>query len=160
MGAGGVGMMAALITCGAADYSASNLSGGLSLAALLGFIVCFAVGFGPIPWLMTSEVFPNHCRGVASAIASNVNWVCCFIITKTFQDLQSSIHSYGAYWFYACFCLLAFLFTVSLVPETKGVSLESIERDFEAGALWQLRLRKPSFMARQQQTTADYQPIT
>jgi len=141
LNAGGVGMLAALVTCGAADYSASNLSG-LSLAALLCFIVSFAVGFGPIPWLMTSEVFPNHCRGVASAIASNVNWICCFIITKTFQDLQTSIHSYGAYWFYACFCLMAFFFTMALVPETKGVSLESIERDFEAGSLWQFRRRR------------------
>jgi len=87
---GGVGMMVALVTCGVADFSTSNLSV-LSLVALLCFIVCFAVGFGPIPWLMTSEVFPNHCRGVASAIASNVNWICCFIITKTFQTFSTCL---------------------------------------------------------------------
>lgn len=141
-------MMAALVVSGVADYLPSNQST-LSLISLLTFIVCFAVGFGPIPWLMTSEVFPNHCRGVASAIASNSNWICCFIVTKTFQDLQTSIHSYGAYWFYACWSLFAFIFTMILVPETKGVSLESIERDFESGSLWQFGRERRASSTRQ-----------
>jgi len=147
---GALGMIASLVTSGVADYLKTDLTI-LSLGSLLSFIVFFAIGFGPIPWLMTSEVFPNHCRGVASAIASNANWICCFIVTKTFQDLESSIHSYGAYWFYAGWNLAAFAFTVSLVPETKGVSLERIERDFEGGSLWQFprwrRLSGRSFSA-------------
>ncbi len=62
--------------------------GYIPLIALVVYVVCFSVGFGPIPWLMMGEVFPARIRGAAASLATAFNWACTFIVTKTFMDLQ------------------------------------------------------------------------
>jgi len=123
--ASGAGMMLSLVATGIADYLPQDLST-LSLVAVVTYIVFFALGFGPICWLLMSEVFPNYAKVAASSISTLVNLLCAFVVTKTFLDLQQSLKSYGCYWFYAGCCLLSIIFVFFLVPETKGVPLEQV----------------------------------
>ncbi|XP_026199472.1 solute carrier family 2, facilitated glucose transporter member 8 [Anabas testudineus] len=102
----------------------------LALASMGVFITGFALGWGPIPWLVMSEIFPVKARGFASAVCVLTNWSMAFIITKTFQDMMSAITSAGTFWLFACVCTLSIIFTMVSIPETKGKTLEQIEATF------------------------------
>ncbi|XP_056408746.1 solute carrier family 2, facilitated glucose transporter member 8 isoform X2 [Hyla sarda] len=91
----------------------------------------FAIGWGPIPWLLMSEIFPLRARGVASGVCVVTNWGCAFLVTKIFHDLLDLLTSYGTFWLFAAFCGLNVLFTVLCVPETKGKTLEQIQSYFQ-----------------------------
>uniref|UniRef100_A0A3Q2G0X0 Solute carrier family 2, facilitated glucose transporter member 8 n=1 Tax=Cyprinodon variegatus TaxID=28743 RepID=A0A3Q2G0X0_CYPVA len=93
-------------------------------------ISCFAIGWGPIPWLIMSEVIPIRVRGFAGAAVVLSNWGMAFIVTKSFQDMMNLLTSAGTFWLFSCMCFLNIIFTVILVPETKGKTLEQIEAIF------------------------------
>lgn len=103
--------------------------GWLPLVSLMVFAAAFSLGFGPIPWLMMGEVFPGKIRGAAAAFATTFNWSCTFLVTKTFTDIIHSIGIYGAFWLFAGILLVGLFFVIFCVPETRGKSLEDIERN-------------------------------
>ncbi|XP_067868514.1 solute carrier family 2, facilitated glucose transporter member 8 isoform X2 [Heterodontus francisci] len=94
----------------------------------------FALGCGPIPWLVMSEIFPVRARGLASGACVIANWLTAFLVTKEFQDLVENITQYGTFWLFSSFCFMNLLFTIFFVPETKGKTLEQIEAHFKATA--------------------------
>eukprot|EP00064_Thunnus_orientalis_P016550 superscaffoldBa00003311_g16616 len=102
----------------------------LALASMAIFITGFALGWGPIPWLIMSEIFPLKVRGFASAVCVLTNWSMAFIVTKTFQDMMILLTSAGTFWLFASMCTLNVIFTIALIPETKGKTLEQIEAIF------------------------------
>ena len=102
----------------------------ITLISLCLFITGFSFGLGPIPWLIMSEIFPTKVRGVASGVATQVNWLCAFIVIKFYDNMETSMHSYGAYWFFAGFCLLTVVYVFIFLPETKGKTLEEVEELF------------------------------
>ncbi|XP_047238487.1 solute carrier family 2, facilitated glucose transporter member 8 [Girardinichthys multiradiatus] len=102
----------------------------LALASMAIFIAGFAIGWGPIPWLIMSEVIPVRVRGFAGAAVVLSNWGMAFVVTKSFQDMMDLLTSAGTFWLFACMCALNIIFTVILVPETKGKTLEQIESIF------------------------------
>lgn len=102
----------------------------LALTSMGLFISGFAIGWGPIPWLVMSEIFPTKVRGIASSVCVLTNWGTAFIITKTFQDLKALITSAGTFWLFSGLCALNVLFTIFFVPETKGKTLEQIQARF------------------------------
>ena len=131
--AGLAGMIASLVVVGAAQRFGSTL--GVvsdSLAPItVGFIglyiVCFAFSLGPIVWLMISEIFPNQARARAAAISTAANWMANFLVSLSFPILQASMGP--SLWFlYAAMGIVAFVFIVGYVPETRGKSLEDISR--------------------------------
>lgn len=63
--------------------------GWLPLASLMGYVLCFSLGFGPIPWLMMGEILPAKIRGSAASVATGFNWTCTFTITTTFKYIIS-----------------------------------------------------------------------
>ncbi|XP_077864167.1 solute carrier family 2, facilitated glucose transporter member 8-like [Saccoglossus kowalevskii] len=109
--------------------SGNDLSG-LSLSSMIVYIISFSLGWGAIPWLIMSEIFPSRARGAASGIATLVNWTCAFIVTLTFSDMMDSLTEQGTFWFFGGVCFVATLFVVIFVPETKGRTLEEIEARF------------------------------
>lgn len=102
----------------------------LALASMAIFIAGFAIGWGPIPWLIMSEVIPIRVRGFAGAAVVLSNWGMAFVVTKSFQDMMTLLTSAGTFWLFAGMCALNVVFTIFFVPETKGKTLEQIEAIF------------------------------
>ena len=84
---------------------------------------------GPIAWVLLSEIFPNAVRGVAMAVCTGALWVASFLLTYTFPFLNSGLGTGGTFLLYTFICLLGFLFTLKYIPETKGKSLEDLEKE-------------------------------
>ncbi|XP_042206693.1 facilitated trehalose transporter Tret1-like isoform X2 [Homarus americanus] len=111
------------------DWAVLNL-GWLPLVSFIVFVTAFSIGYGPIPWLMMGELFSLNVRGVASSIASMVNWTISFFITLIYEPMQVAIGPYGIYWFFAGCCFINFIFCILVVPETKGKTLQEITAHF------------------------------
>ncbi|XP_006834848.1 PREDICTED: solute carrier family 2, facilitated glucose transporter member 8 [Chrysochloris asiatica] len=103
----------------------------LAVGSMCIFIAGFALGWGPIPWLLMSEIFPLHVKGVATGVCVLTNWLMAFLVTKEFSSLMELLRPYGAFWLASAFCCFSILFTVFCVPETKGKTLEQITAQFE-----------------------------
>jgi MFS family permease len=112
--------------------------GWLALASLLFYIFGFAIGLGPVFWLMISEIFPLQMRGPAMAVCSMFNWGFNFLISYTFLTLTDVITKSGTFWLYAGFGVAALVFFATVVPETKGRTLEEIQDDIGSDADQQL----------------------
>jgi sugar porter (SP) family MFS transporter len=106
--------------------------GWFALACLLFYIFGFAIGLGPVFWLMISEIFPLQMRGPAMAVCTMFNWGFNFAISYTFLTLTDAISKAGTFWLYAFFGICALVFFITVVPETKERSLEQIQSDLGA----------------------------
>lgn len=108
--------------------------GVIAMVSMLGYVACFAFSWGPITWVLLSELFPNKIRGGAMAIAVAAQWIANLVISWTFPIMNSSteltrLFNHGfAYWIYGFMGLLAAWFVWKMVPETKGKTLEQIEK--------------------------------
>jgi sugar porter (SP) family MFS transporter len=109
-------------------------AGWFALACLLVYIAGFAIGLGPVFWLMISEIFPLQMRGPAMAVCTMFNWGFNFLIAYTFLSLTTAITKQGTFWLYAFFAICAVVFFVTVVPETKDRSLEEIQADLGSDA--------------------------
>nr|CAD7588282.1 unnamed protein product [Timema genevievae] len=106
----------------------SNI-GWLPLVSVCLFIVMFSFGYGPIPWLMVGELFPNQIKGTASSIACLLNWFLSFLVTKFFSDMVTAFGIYTTFWIFSAISCLGTIFVFFIVPETKGKSLEEIQKE-------------------------------
>jgi MFS family permease len=106
----------------------------LALVSLIVYIAGFAVGLGPVFWLMISEIFPLQMRGPAMAVCTMFNWGFNFLVSYTFLSLVGVATKAGAFWVYAFLGVCALVFFASVVPETKDRSLEQIQNDLGADA--------------------------
>ncbi|XP_044020908.1 facilitated trehalose transporter Tret1-like isoform X2 [Aphidius gifuensis] len=102
--------------------------GWVPLTSLVIFVIGFSLGFGPIPWLMMGEILPASIRGPAASVATAFNWFIVFTVTKTFQDTMSAIGAGPTFWIFGAICCVALIFVIIWVPETRGRSLEEIEK--------------------------------
>jgi sugar porter (SP) family MFS transporter len=103
--------------------------GGLPLLIFtLAAIGCYAMSLAPVTWVLISEIFPNRIRGAAVSIAVSALWIASFILTFTFPVILHTIGSDATFWLYALICFAGFAFIWRRVPETKGRTLEQIER--------------------------------
>jgi sugar porter (SP) family MFS transporter len=102
----------------------------LVLGAILVYVASFSVGLGPGVWVVISELFPTRIRGRAMSIATLCLWLACILVTSTFLSLVEAVGSAGAFSIYAAASVLNFLFIWRVMPETKGRSLEEIERSW------------------------------
>lgn len=110
---------------------ASYLSGVKGVAVLilvLLAIATYAMTLAPVTWVILSEIFPNKIRGAAMAAATTALWAACFVLTYTFPLLNRLLDAGGTFWLYALICLLGFGFILKKLPETKGKTLEEIEK--------------------------------
>ncbi|XP_008591554.1 PREDICTED: solute carrier family 2, facilitated glucose transporter member 6 isoform X1 [Galeopterus variegatus] len=103
------------------------------LLATMLFIMGYAMGWGPITWLLMSEILPLRARGMASGLCVLVSWLTAFILTKSFLLVVNASGLQVPFFFFAAVCLVNLLFTGCCVPETKGRSLEQIESFFRTG---------------------------
>lgn len=103
--------------------------GWLPLTSLMLYLLGFSLGFGPIPWLMMGEILPAKIRGPAASICTAFNWLCTFLVTKTFQNILDNIGPHGTFWLFGSICFVGLFFVIVFVPETRGKSLEQIENN-------------------------------
>ena len=123
---GSIGLAINYLLLGSAFFF--QLKGVAVLALVVTAIAIFAMSLGPIVWVILSEIFPNRIRGAAMALATFSLWTACFVLTYTFPLLNKSLGAAGTFWVYSGICLLGFIFIIIKLPETKGKSLEEIEK--------------------------------
>ena len=94
------------------------------------YIVGFAIGFGPLAWTMTAEMFPKEAQGPMSAIATSFNWFLAFIVSAFSQDVEKAINASGLYFLFGAVNTLSIAFVIFLCPETKGKTPEDMKNYF------------------------------
>ena len=111
------------------DYMKSDVSSIsiLPVIALVVFISTYCVGWGPLPWTVMGEMFSSNVKSKASGITVCMCWLLAFFITKFSSNLQDAFGAYTLYWVFMVFCVISVLFTVMILPETKGKSLQQIQ---------------------------------
>lgn len=130
------GMIVTLAAMGIVFLIGPQHAGWFVLICLLVYILSFAIGMGPVFWLMSAEMFPNRLRGSGASIATIGNWGANLLVSITFLTLISVAGKPVTFWIYAFLAVLAFLFCWWLVPETKGKTLERIEAYWKNSRQW------------------------
>jgi len=129
---GALGMAVSMFSLGLAFYFDALGMG--ALLFMLAYVAFFAMSWGPVTWVLLAEIFPNRIRGRAMAIAVAAQWVANYLVSWTFPMLNDNTYlketfNHGfAYWIYGVMGILAALFMWRMVPETKGKTLEEMER--------------------------------
>ena len=149
---GALVMAVSMISLGADFWLGGQ--GMVALVAMLVYTAGFAVSWGPVTWVLLSEIFPNQIRGKAMAVAVAAQWIANYLVSWTFPILDDNPYlvahfKHGfAYWIYGGMSILAALFMWRFVPETKGRSLEQMEKlwhaagqEITAGGIAGLRLQ-------------------
>lgn len=119
-------------------FSAGTFGFG-ALIAVLAYIAGFAFSWGPVTWVLLAEMYPNSIKGKAMGLAVTAQWLTNLVVSWSFKVLDGNSwlvahfnHGF-AYWLYGAMSLLAMLFVIRYVPETKGRTLESVEELWEHG---------------------------
>lgn len=125
--AGGMGVSLAVLS---AVFAAGAATPASVLGLILCYVACFSFGMGPTVWVVIAEMFPTRIRGRAMAVATVALWLACLLITLTFLTLVKTFGAAGAFRIYALLCVFTVWFVWRHTPETKGKSLEEIEREW------------------------------
>lgn len=128
---GALGMAVAMFSLGFVFFTGAT--GYLALACMMVYVASFAVSWGPVTWVLLSEIFPNKIRGRAMSIAVAAQWIANYLVSLTFPMMDDNTYlteqfNHGfAYWVYGGMSILAMLFVWKFIPETKGKTLEEME---------------------------------
>ncbi|MBR6827943.1 MAG: sugar porter family MFS transporter [Prevotella sp.] len=125
IGAGGLGLI--YLTLGTCYFL--EVKGFVMVCLVVTAISVYAMTLGPVTWTLLAEIFPNRIRGVAMATCTFALWVGCCTLTFSFPSMNAALGSSGTFWIYSGICLCAFLFLFRRCPETKGKSLEELEKE-------------------------------
>lgn len=109
--------------------------GPLAIVSIMTFGVGFSIGWGPIPWILTSELTPLRVRGAASGIAILVNWGVAAIVVGFYTSYAKAVTTWFAWWSFTVVNIGAVVFTAVFLRETKGKSLEEIENHYQKHVL-------------------------
>jgi SP family sugar porter-like MFS transporter len=125
IGAGGLAVIYAII----GSMYFSHITGIPFLIMVVAAIACYAMTLAPVTWVLLSEIFPNRIRGFAMSVATFALWTACFILTYSFPILNQMLEASGTFLLYGFICVIGFWFILNELPETKGKSLEEIEKE-------------------------------
>ncbi|KAI4365546.1 hypothetical protein MLD38_021523 [Melastoma candidum] len=128
-----VGVVASLVILSGAFFaeSADASSGIYGWVAVLGlalYIAFFSPGMGPVPWTVNSEIYPEAYRGICGGMSATVNWVSNLIVAQTFLSIADSIGTGPTFLILAGIAVVAIIFVLAFVPETKGLTFEEVEK--------------------------------
>lgn len=115
------------------NYSSMDSLGGyLCEGFIVAYVGFFALGLGPIPWAINAEIFPTHLRSIANSFATATNWLFNVVVCMSFLSLTSSSLGQVLAWATYCFFgVVTWVFVYTLLPETKGRTLDSILKQFK-----------------------------
>lgn len=97
------------------------------------YIISYSPGMGTVPWIVNSEIYPLKYRGIGGGIAAVCNWVSNLIVSETFLTLTEALGSAGIFLLFAGFSLIGMVAIYFVVPETKGLLFEEVEKMLEKG---------------------------
>ncbi|XAR65740.1 hypothetical protein NMG60_11009950 [Bertholletia excelsa] len=116
--------------------------GGFAVALLGLYIMLYSPGMGTVPWIVNSEIYPLKYRGIGGGIAAVSNWVSNLIVSETFLTLTEALGSAGTFLLFAGFSLIGLVAIYLVVPETKGLPFEEVEKMLEKGYKPSIRSKK------------------
>ena len=122
------GMAAGLIALALSFWFQTGFESIVAVISLMVYVASFAIGLGPVAWLIIAEIYPHQIRGRAMGLAIFANWTFNYIVSLSFLSLIDWLTSSGVFLLYAAICGFAFYFVWRRVPETKGKPLEEIEK--------------------------------
>jgi len=125
IGAGGLGLI--YLTLGTCYFI--EVKGVMMVVLVVTAISVYAMTLGPVTWTLLAEIFPHRIRGVAMATCTFALWVGCCTLTFSFPSMNAALGSSGTFWIYSAICICAFVFLFRNCPETKGKSLEALEKE-------------------------------
>ena len=125
IGAGGLGLI--YLTLGTCYFM--GMKGMLMVMLVVAAISVYAMTLGPVTWTLLAEIFPHRVRGIAMATCTFALWVGCCTLTFSFPSMNAVLGSCGTFWIYGGICICAFVFLWNRCPETKGKSLEALEKE-------------------------------
>ena len=125
LGAGGLGLI--YLTLGTCYFF--EVKGFAMVCLVVAAISTYAMTLGPVTWTLLAEIFPNRIRGIAMATCTFALWVGCCTLTFSFPSMNAALGSSGSFWIYSAICFCAFIFLFRRCPETKGKSLEELEKE-------------------------------
>ncbi len=125
LGAGGLGLI--YLTLGTCYFF--EVKGFAMVCLVVAAISTYAMTLGPVTWTLLAEIFPNRIRGIAMATCTFALWVGCCTLTFSFPSMNAALGSSGSFWIYSAICFCAFFFLFRRCPETKGKSLEELEKE-------------------------------
>lgn len=105
-----------------------HITGFFMIILVVAAISAYAMTLGPVTWVLLAEIFPNRVRGVAMATCTFALWTGCCTLTFSFPPMNSALGSSGSFWIYSAICFCGFVYLLRRCPETKGVSLEELEK--------------------------------
>lgn len=114
--------------CATDDVALPSSYGTLAIISLMAYVSGYQIGFGPIAWLLISELFPLRARGRALSVAASTNFLSNILVTITFKYLLDALTPSGAFGLYGALCIVSLIFVKARVFETKGLTLEEIEQ--------------------------------
>ncbi len=127
---GTAGIIVSLAVLGFAFLRPGGSLARVAVVTLMVYVASFAISLGPIFWLLIAEIYPLKIRGMAEGTAAASNWAANLLVSLTFLSLVQGLGPTRTFWLYALFGVGAWIFSYYLVPETKGRTLEQIERSF------------------------------
>jgi MFS family permease len=131
-----LGMVVSLTLLGVSLESSLGAAGSwLSLICILAFVASFAIGMGPVFWLLIAEIFPPGARASGASISTAVVWCSNFAVGLVFLPLAGAIGQGPTFWVFAGVCVVALVFVERRVPETKGRPLSDIAADLDRRVL-------------------------
>ena len=104
----------------------NTIYGWLAVIGLALYIISFSPGMGPVPWTVNSEIYPEEFRGVCGGMAATVNWIFSVIMSESFLSITDAVGLGGSFTILGVIAVLAFLFVLLFVPETKGLTFEEV----------------------------------
>ena len=125
IGAGGLGLI--YLTLGTCYFL--EVKGVMMVVLVVTAISVYAMTLGPVTWTLLAEIFPNQIRGMAMAVCTFALWVGCCTLTFSFPSMNAALGSSGTFWIYSAICVCAFIFLWRHCPETKGKTLEQLEKE-------------------------------
>jgi len=111
-------------------YFTNHTSGILVLIYILGYCAFFSASLGPTLWVVTTELFPNRLRSKGMSVAIVALWIACTVVTIVFPVMLQKLSGGITFLIFALICLANLLYVISFVPETKGKTLEELEKEF------------------------------
>ena len=124
------GMLASLVLLGLTFVA--DLSSVITLVCMLVYIMAFAIGMGPVFWVLLGEIFPPRVRAEGVSAGSTANWLSNFAVSLAFLPLVSAIGQGETFWVFAVVCAFAVWFVGHFVPETKSRNFDDVDRDLQA----------------------------